>query len=58
METLPIILPALLAFNIILGGVGKLLGALHQSNAESLIGKIAGLLQKAIDLIQGNMAHK
>lgn len=54
---IPAMVPALIAFNVILSGLGSLLHAIKQNSAESVVGKIAGLLKKLIDMIQGNVAH-
>lgn len=57
-DVMPIVLPCVVAMNVILGGVSQLLEALKQKSAAGIVGKIAGMLQKLIDLIQGNIAHK
>jgi hypothetical protein len=57
MESLPLVLPALIAFNLCLSAVGGFLAAIHQNNAATIVGKIAGVLKKVIDMVQGNNAH-
>lgn len=54
-----LVVPALIAFNLILGGVKKLLDLIPAAaGADSLVGKISGWVAKIIDLLGGNVAHK
>lgn len=57
LDVLPVVAPVMVGVNVILGGVGQILAALHQSKAESVVGKISGGLKKVLDLLTGNIAH-
>jgi len=58
LDILPVLLPALVAFNVVLSAVGSFLGAIHLNAAESFVGKLAGFLKQVLDFIGGNVAHK
>lgn len=58
LSNMGMIIPALIAFNAILGGLASLLGAIGQKNAENIVGKGSKILKGMIDLVQGNLAHK
>jgi len=57
-EKLAIILPVLVAVNVILSGVGMLLDAVKAKSASSAVGKVVSGLKWLLDLMQGNLAHK
>jgi hypothetical protein len=57
LDLLPVLVPVMIAVNVILGGLGQLMSLIHQNGAAGVIGKIAGLIKSGIDLIQGNLPH-
>lgn len=53
----PVVLAIMVGFNVMLSGLAQIFHALHLNQAENFVGKISGLIAKAIDLVQGNVAH-
>lgn len=62
---LPLVLASIVAFNAILVAVKKMLDVIKDKTSTKIdnvaadwIGKIAGWIQQAIDVVTGNPAHK
>lgn len=54
---LPVVVAIMVGVNVVLGGIGQILHAIHLATAENVIGSISGWLKKLIDLAAGNIAH-
>lgn len=64
LDLIVMVLGIVVGFNVLLGGAKKILDSFKDKTATTVdnqasdfLGKVAGLLQKAIDLVSGNLPH-